>query len=84
MIEKTPLRIRRLRDQLAAIHQYVSDLYMPIEEEFRSAPKIVSGCFTELLSTLDEFDRHLAKIDSQTGAVGGAVVLREEWREAAS
>lgn len=74
-----PLRVRRLREQLAAVGQYVQDLYSPIEEDYRDAPVIIKDSFNGLLRTLDEFDRQLAKLHSGS-AVGGEVVLREEWK----
>jgi hypothetical protein len=74
-----PLRIRRLREQMAAMYQYAQDLYSPIENGDRDAPVIVLDCFDGLLETLDEFDRQLAKIDGRPGAVGGEVRLVEEW-----
>ena len=78
-----PLRVRRLREQLNAVNEYADILYAPVREGYRTAPTIVMDCFDGLLGVLDEFDRQLAKIDGQTGAVGGAMRLREEWQSGA-
>jgi hypothetical protein len=75
------LRKRRLREQLNAVYEYVDTLYAPIREGNRSAPTIVLDCFDGLLGTLDEFDRQLAKLSGNAGAVGGEMVLREDWNK---
>jgi hypothetical protein len=75
-----PLRVRRLREQLAAVSQYVTDLYMPIHEGYRDAPLIVEDCFDSVLGTLDEFDLQLAQLDGGS-AVGGEMELQEKWRD---
>lgn len=69
---------RGLREQLAALYQYAQDLYSPIGEGHVSAPIIVSDCFDGLFGILDEFDRQLAKLDGQKGAVGGEITLVEQ------
>ncbi len=78
MTTQEALRVRRMREQLAAVGQYVSDLEAPIREELRSAPELIREELSELLDLLDNLDRNLAKIDSESGAVGGRIVLREE------
>lgn len=72
-----PLRVRRLREQLNAVYEYVDTLDAPVREGYRTAPVIVRECFDRLLTALDEFDRQLAKIDSEPGAVGDKIKLSE-------
>lgn len=69
--------IRKLRQQLGAVAEYVDGLHAPIREGYWHAPVIIEDCFDGLLGTLDEFDRQLAKLDGTPGAVGGEMALRE-------
>lgn len=76
-----PLRVRRLREQLNAVGEYVYQLRAPMKEGYRDAPAVIEGGLEEVEAILGGLDRHLAKLDGEKGAVGGAVVLREERRE---
>lgn len=60
---------RKLRNKLADVSQQVQDIRGPFDEGFERAPVIVIESFDALQTLLDEFDRALAKLDGQSGAV---------------
>lgn len=71
--------VRRLRERLNAVGQYLYELRSPMMEGYRRAALDIKVDLEGLERALDDLDRKLAKIDGAKGAVGGAVRLGETW-----